>query len=183
MLLPSEFQLMKRTFFLFAFMVASVAMLQGCKGVKKTHNGFRKDPYANFANAIPGDTLFASIERQPCFGTCPIYKIRVFKSGYVVYDAVKWVAEEGTFHTTIGPDKMQEIYDKAKASGYFEMNDAYNNKMLTDLPVVITSVHAYQQNKRIKNRYQAPAKLKEYEAWLDDFFAGMDWKPLSANDR
>jgi len=34
----------------------------------------------------PGDSLFVSLSRTPCYGRCPIYKLDIYDSGYSEYE-------------------------------------------------------------------------------------------------
>ena len=50
------------------------------------------------SNSSVADTiLLASIERTPCFGKCPTYKISIYQSGYVIYEGKQHVKNIGLF--------------------------------------------------------------------------------------
>jgi len=132
------------------------------------------------APATPGDTLFASIERGACFGRCPIYKIHVYHSGFVEYEAIKWNDEEGLFKGMLSEEKMKAIAERAKSIGYFAMDDEYDNTGVTDLPATYSEVNAYGNKKRIKNRYNGPEELRAFEKFIESQFDDMEWKVWKA---
>ena len=124
----------------------------------------------------PGeDSLFASIERTPCYGQCPTYSIKIYKSGYVVYDGIRFVDKMGTYSTRISERKIQAIINKANEIGYFDLNDVYDSPV-TDLPSTITYLSVNGQKKRIKDRVRGPEKLREYEKYFDSIFEDLEWK-------
>ena len=121
------------------------------------------------------DSLFASIERTPCYGTCPTYSINIYKSGYVVYKGIRFVDRMGTYSTRISERKIQAIINKANEIGYFELDDVYDSPV-TDLPSTITYLSVNGQEKRIKDRVRGPEKLREYEKYFDSIFEDLEWK-------
>ena len=123
------------------------------------------------------DSLFASIERTPCYGTCPTYSINIYKSGYVIYEGIRFVDRLGTYSSRISERKIQSIISKANEIGYFDMNEVYDSPV-TDLPSTITYLSVNGQKKRIKDRVRGPERLKEYEKFFDSVFEDMVWKPL-----
>jgi len=128
--------------------------------------------------ADPGeDSLFASIERTPCYGRCPTYSINIYKSGYVIYEGIRFVDRLGTYSTQISEREIQSIINKANEIGYFDLNDLYDSPV-TDLPSTITYLSVNGQKKTIKDRVRGPEKLREYEKYFDGVFEDMEWKPL-----
>ncbi|MFH1321890.1 MAG: DUF6438 domain-containing protein, partial [Bacteroidota bacterium] len=83
------------------------------------------------------DSLFASIKRTPCYGRCPTYSISIYKSGYVIYEGIRFVDRIGTYSTQISEKEIQKIIAKANETGYFDLNDVYDSPV-TDLPTTIT---------------------------------------------
>lgn len=121
------------------------------------------------------DSLFASIERTPCFGRCPTYSVKIYKSGYVIYEGIRFVDKLGTYSTRISEREIQAIINKANEIGYFELNEVYDSPV-TDLPSTITYLSVNGQKKRIKDRVSGPEKLREYEKIFDGIFENLEWK-------
>src|SRR5690554_8070209 len=47
----------------------------------------------------PKDSLIISFEKTPCFGRCPVYKIKVFESGFAIYEGINFAEKMGTYST------------------------------------------------------------------------------------
>lgn len=118
------------------------------------------------------DSLAAYIERTHCFGICPVYSIRIYRSGYVLYEGKDHVKNIGRFFTWITKQQVEQIGKKAESIGYFELNDEYRNPYLTDFPTVYTEVRYKGKVKKITH-YDAepPANLVEMEKYLDSLFS------------
>jgi len=126
-----------------------------------------------------GDTLFLSIERSGCFGTCPMYQLQVFRSGLVVYEGRKFVSRIGSYQTRIDVAEMRVMAEEAKRIGYFDLNDEYDNRAISDIPTTVTSVHAYGKSKKVSHRWQGPAELKAFEKFIDSRFESAQWEPYN----
>jgi hypothetical protein len=123
------------------------------------------------AQANDPDSLVAYIERTRCFGICPYYSIRIYRSGYVLYEGYEHVPNIGRFYTFLDKKQLESIGLKALETGYFELNDEYRNPYLTDYPTVYTTVKYKGKSKSITH-YDAdpPENLVEMEKFIDSLF-------------
>lgn len=137
------------------------------------------DETANRTNKQFSDSVFAQLQRTPCFGRCGIYTITVFKSGLVRYEGEKWVEKEGVYEARVSPEVLQDLLRYAKEINFFELQDEYDNKQVTDLPSTITSVRNKEGIKTIENRYDGPKELSEFERYFDGLFEQIEWKRVS----
>lgn len=117
----------------------------------------------------------ARIQRTACYGRCPIYTLTVYSDGSVLYEAQKWVKEEGTFQGKANPEKFQQLLNKANEIGFFELKDEYDSEYVTDLPSVITTLRSDDVLKQVVNRYQGPEKLSEFEKYFDTLYLELQW--------
>jgi hypothetical protein len=128
------------------------------------------------------DSLFASIHRTPCYGKCPSYKVQMFKSGYALYDGMMFVERKGRFEARFTKDKMDMIVAKAKALGYLDFKERYDDNV-TDLPSCTTSLLIEGKRKTVYNRYGGPEQLREFEKFMDQVVESANWKLLNAPDQ
>lgn len=134
------------------------------------------DEVAEYQGMQLSDSVFARIQRTPCFGRCGIYTLTVFESGLVRYKGEKWVEKEGVYEAKVSPKVLDDLRDFAKRINYFELDHEYDNKSVTDLPATITSVRNEEGIKTVINRYDGPKKLSEFEQFFDSLFTSLDWK-------
>ena len=132
-----------------------------------------------YTKSLP-DSLFVSIERTPCFGRCPTYKLMVFQSGYATLHVKNWVEslENGKYETRISKAEMDQIRQRIEAVAYYKLPNEFDGP-ITDIPSTFTAANINGRKKRVKNRYDAPVKLQEYEKFLDGLLLKRsDWKPM-----
>jgi hypothetical protein len=146
-----------------------------CKGQQKAAGQAGKAEDKNSA-----DSLFAAIERTPCFGRCPTYVISIYKSGYVVYQAKQWVKDSGIFYTFISQKQLSDISAMAEKIGFAGMQDTYHDPKIMDAPTTFISYRVNGKIKRIDDTYgDTPASLTEFEKYIDGIFSETKWKKLN----
>lgn len=127
------------------------------------------------------DSLFFSLERTPCYGKCPVYKVNIYQSGYATLEAIRNVGEKsGMYDAGFSKEEMKMLKDKAEEVKYFDMENEYDSPV-TDLPSVITSLNADGKKKKIRNRHHGPPELKKFEKFADELINGKEWKKVQGN--
>ena len=132
-------------------------------------------------NTTAADTvLLASIERTPCFGKCPTYKVTIYQSGYSVYNGKQNVKNIGLFSTRLEKSKVEEIKNFIEQNKILDMNDEYKNPRIADYPGTFTEASLNGKYKHILEMDpQAPKQLKDFQKFLDSFFTDeTNWQPL-----
>ena len=128
------------------------------------------------------DSLFASIERTPCYGKCPVYGAYVYKSGYATWNGRMNTEKVGEFTTRISKEDMAKIADKARSIDYVNLKSEYNSDV-TDLPSVYTQLSLDGKKKAIKSRHNVPIGLREYEKFLDEILSAQKWTLVKALEK
>jgi hypothetical protein len=95
---------------------------------------------------IPPD-LEISLERGPCYGTCPIYKVTVDSRGQVYFVGKAYVAFP-SWMTTITQAQLQHLIEGIEVSGFFALPDSYA-RMASDLPSATTTITMDGKSKQI----------------------------------
>src|SRR4051812_46020987 len=89
-----------------------------------------------------------TLERTPCFGSCPSYKVTVRRDGTILYEGKRFVPMMGTYKgQAYGFDRLAEFI---LAQDYFNLKDDYSAHV-TDLPSAITSVVQNGNRKTIRD--------------------------------
>lgn len=120
------------------------------------------------------DSLFVYLERTPCYGQCPMYKFKIYNSGYALYEGKRFVEILGTYETRFSTAVLEEIKTKVKEVNYFGFKDQYP-KTASDFPSVKTAIIMDGQRKEIMDGTGAPSALKEFEKYLDSVKDGAEW--------
>jgi hypothetical protein len=114
------------------------------------------------------DSLFASIERTPCYGTCPTYRFKVYESGFAEYEGIRFVDSVGTFTVQVPQLRLQQLKELLHEVNYFSFQDKYIDPFITDIPHTITIVQLDGRVKRVLNGHEGtPEGLVIFERFID----------------
>lgn len=125
--------------------------------------------------ASPADRI--SLERGPCFGTCPVYRVTLDRAGTVTFEGRRFVADTGVSLGSASPGAVDSLFTELAAAGYFDFAERYVagepgcERYATDLPTVVTEVAAGGRIRRIEHDHgcaEAPAALSKLEGTIDE---------------
>ncbi len=124
------------------------------------------------------DDVIITLERTPCFGTCPVYTLTIYGDGTVIYEGKDFVTTRGKAEATISQDKIEQLVAEFQKVDYFSLNDNYVEKTITDAETVITSITIDGKTKIIEHYrgdFSAPKELKELEDKIDETVNSSQW--------
>jgi hypothetical protein len=119
-----------------------------------------------------------TLERTPCFGSCPVYKLTVYGTGRVVYEGIENVNVIGTKESTISDEQVMELIPRFLDVDYFSLNDSYQKFMVSDMPSAITSIQIAGETKTVQHYHgdkTAPEVLTELEDFIDQTVNSAQW--------
>jgi hypothetical protein len=112
------------------------------------------------------DGPVATLQRDPCFGFCPVYNVAAFADGTIVYTGIANVDRIGVYQLSTDPLAIESVVMQAEATGYFGWNDAYDAMTITDQAYVTTSIRTDEQFKQIL-RYEGDANAPIGLTWVE----------------
>lgn len=126
---------------------------------------------------IPSDFM-VTLERQGCFGFCPIYEISVNAIGVVTYDGERFVKVEGKKTAIIDAGKVKQLYEKIREMDYFSLSNEYTQNATFDAGSAVTKVTLNGTTKEILHAFEdqsAPEPLTELEDLIDELTNSEQW--------
>ena len=122
------------------------------------------------AHAPPGPASTAPVavrlERQGCYGECPIYTVVIYQDGTVQYDGDEYVKVKGRRTGTVDAAALARVRDFAARLGFASLPD-YNGYDCTDLPGAVLTI----DGATVEHYYgdaKAPEDLVMLESMVDD---------------
>ena len=109
---------------------------------------------------------FIELKKDPCFGFCPVYTVKINGKGEVVFNGQKNISKEGTWYRTLPPDETNNMFKTFEDTGFWELKDEYTAQV-TDLPTTWISLVLGEKSKTIKDYYGAPDELKALELMIE----------------
>ncbi len=121
--------------------------------------------------------ILITIEREACFGSCPVYLAQIYTNGTVIYKGKDFVKVKAKRRYKISKDKVRELIKAFEQIKYFSLKDNYQSDekgmSVTDLPTTITSISLDGKQKKVVNYYGAPKELDELANTIERI-AGLD---------
>ena len=123
-----------------------------------------------------------TLERTPCFGSCPVYTVTVHRSGRVVFSGKEHVRMKGVRSGRISAAAFATLVKKIDEINFFSLRDRYDGKnpdgtgvTVTDLPTRKTSVTRGKRTKTVENYFRGPPGLDELEKLIDELAKTGRW--------
>lgn len=137
------------------------------------------------AQQVPQDTLI-TLERTPCYGTCPSYKLTISADGSVLFEGRRFVKKIGTAESRISQEALRELTERFDKINYFDLRNRYDNPgdgckdWTTDGPSAITSITINGKSKSVRHYYgcrgiEVLVELKKIEQAIDDAVNTAQW--------
>lgn len=122
-----------------------------------------------------------TLERERCYGGCPVYKVILRRDGPATYIGRENVLRIGKHKSQIYPyqplgAEFMRLAKLIASQGYLKMNDHYTI-LVTDAETVITSIVHNGERKTIVNyANEGPVELYGIERAIDGVAAQIKWE-------
>lgn len=97
-----------------------------------------------------------TLARAPCYGTCPVYELRVYTDGTVEYDGKAHVAQTGGARASVDPEAVQALVAEFQRAGFGDFAERYTfgetacGWYASDLPVLTLTLRGEGVTKRVE---------------------------------
>jgi hypothetical protein len=128
--------------------------------------------------AYDPQSVVISLERGPCFGSCPVYRVVMYGDGTVRYDGKDHVRHRGSQTAVIASENVKELSEEIERIGFFNLRDSYTEVSVTDAPTVFLSIAVGGKKKQVKHYLgdlRAPKTLEAIETRIDEVAGTGRW--------
>ena len=119
--------------------------------------------------------MVISMKKTPCYGTCPVYEIKIFTNHKASLIAERNLPHIGEYTAIVPTEKYNELVDAFSNSSFFEFEDSYVAG-ITDLPTTFIYFSNQRRSKKIKDYYGSPQELKDLETMVAKLLDELQWK-------
>jgi hypothetical protein len=112
-----------------------------------------------------------TLQRTPCHGPCPVYRVTVLGTGEVEYFGEAHVDKPGTHRWRISKRRLDRLAEAFQRARYSRLEDSYTNREFTDAPGCLTLIEYEDGSFKSIVHYHgdpsAPDALTELEDEID----------------
>lgn len=127
-----------------------------------------------------------TLERGPCFGTCPIYHVTIASDGTVTFEGGDYVKTKGSATAHISPQRFQQLVVEFEKIKYFSLQDQYSGPadgcttFMTDMPSANTAFSLNGRAKSVAHYYgcggpEILPRLTALERRIDEIAGTEKW--------
>jgi len=121
----------------------------------------------------------ATLERQACFGFCPVYSVDIRTDGTVSYDGREYVVTEGAAQGTLDAEQLHLLREAFQRARFRELSgDCCSCQDTTDQPYAVITLVDGQSPKTIVDYHgcdKAPDSLRTLENEIDRIVSIEQW--------
>jgi hypothetical protein len=122
-------------------------------------------------------SLVISYSQTAGYGNNPEYEIQLFSNRQMYLTAKKNLDKQGKYMRTLPVNEYNQVIKAFKDADFFSFKDEYTGN-ITDLPTKYLYFNHKGKEKKIKDYYNAPEKLKELEYMIQSFLDRVGWEKL-----
>ncbi|MFT7333993.1 MAG: hypothetical protein ACI81S_002216 [Sphingobacteriales bacterium] len=164
-----------------SIIIISMVSMYGCKSKQKLAENNNLETSENTVETITSGpeeekTMLASIERTPCYGECPVYKMTIFTNGDALYEGRMNVEMEGLHTGVLSRRSVKKIIELAEDIKFFDFDENYIDEYITDIPSTIVTFVKDGNRKTIRsNSFQTPKELISFQNFIDQMGKDAEW--------
>lgn len=117
---------------------------------------------------------FLRMERTPCFGKCPHYKVEIHSNGLILYEGIKHGNFFGHRKAQVDPKKVAKLFKEIGKYKLISLKNMYKPKA-ADLPRLHFDFSINKKGKRITNAESGPLYLSTIGKKIDSFIVKAKW--------
>ena len=112
------------------------------------------------------DNILLEMEKTPCYGQCPVYKIQIDSRGNGRFKGIEHTDYQGTYSFRLNKTELEQLKSSFESTGFFDLEDKYFD-FVSDLPTTYLTYNLEGRIKRIMDYHGAPQKLKDLEKQVE----------------
>lgn len=148
---------------LLSFIVVVAVIFSACAQQKKT----TKSKVLTTSNANSA-IQFLAMERTPCFGTCPAYRLEINKDGMVKFISWSNTEYEGTYAKKFDPAKVAALYKKFESYNVDTCAEVYES-LIQDVPGINFYFNYKNREQKVINAHFGPGYFIQLALDTDSF--------------
>lgn len=117
--------------------------------------------------------VLVSLERTPCFGACPVYRVEVLEDGLVRFKGERHVKVTEPVQGRLEQAALEKLTARLDQSGFAQWKD-FTRTHMSDMPTVVLTYKGHTVRHSLGDD-QAPPELTQLEDDVDALLGTERW--------
>ena len=126
---------------------------------------------------ITDEDLLIELNRTPCYGFCPVYTVKIDKSGKGLFEGVENVDKIGRFSFSLSQDELIKLENAFLQVDFYQLKNI-NYGQVSDLPTTYITYNKDGKRKKIMDYYGAPEELRNLENSIETLVLSKKMKKI-----
>ena len=122
---------------------------------------------------VPANDFSVTLQREPCLGECPYYKVTILANGSVQYEGGGYVKVEGVRKSAISLSAVQQLEQKLRDQNFLHWEE--KQEICVDYPVVEITATIDGQHTHVLEGCRTPGKILELADEIDRLAGTARW--------
>ncbi len=149
-------------FLKYCFILFFAGLFASCKSPKKMNNFTDKD-------------LRFSMSKGVCFGSCPVYELKIYHGGYATFLGRQNTEKLGLFEKMLLKDDFKKII-KAFDKIDFDLYPSQFKSNIPDLPTIKIGYHNGENFRIVAGKEDRPEELMQVQFLLEKIVDNKQWQ-------
>ena len=125
---------------------------------------------------LPFDSI--SLQRTPCFGTCPVYSVTLHRNGEAEFEAKEHLPKLGRFSGKLDVSTYGRLCYLIEQSRFQDMKDRYQASWTDDTTCIVTVTGGGKRKEVSDYGSVGPIELWAIQQIIDSVRESLSWKPV-----
>lgn len=150
----------------YSFVFFSIILFSGCKSTKETSTFTDKD-------------LRVSMSKGVCFGSCPVYELKIYHGGYTTFFGKQNTDRIGMYDKKLDKGDYNKIIKAFKKTDFESYPDQFKSN-IPDLPNIKIGFHNGEKFRVVSGKEDRPEDLMQVQFLLEKIVDNKEWNFVKA---
>lgn len=132
------------------------------------------------APELENDTVAYQLYKGGCFGTCPIYTLRIYNSGKAEYEGIRHGDMIGVHTAMLDKTTMATLKTAFANSDFFSLQESYESR-IPDLPITKLMFNNGTKTHNTEGKETLPQRAKDLAKMMSEIVKNNTWKAKDPN--
>lgn len=144
--------------------ILGILLIYGCKTTKDTV--VKEEAVVALDNNVTPDDIVFTLKKGGCYGSCPVYTLRIYKNQYTEFIGKKHTNKIGAFGKMISKSEFDALIKKFEDSNFISFDEVYESN-IADLPLATISYQKGELKKTVVGKTERPEPVHKLQFALE----------------